>query len=482
MATAVKMHDYAKRAMHIYGTYTIANRAVPEFRDGLKPVHRAALWSAHVQNFNSAGKYHKCALLVGHVIGNYHSHGDAACYEAIVGIAGTRIADGSGWRMRHCTAPMIEGYGNFGDFEDSAAAYRYTECKLSPIAELILLDPDYLAVTDMIPNYSGTTTMPLVLPAKLPMMLVNGSQTLAVGISGGIPSFSLASVAALTIKSLSGEITLNDIAKLVPTGPYGGKCVSTVKTERHREFIKTGKGALSYSPEWTHDTRRRTITITSVCEGLASSNALIKTMEKLANLPGVVQVFQSTGDGEFGIQVRAKPRMPETEFIDLLDKVRDVLTFTVSYDVVRIERRTEDDVVPSKVPLLQLMREWTHWRIGLQTKVVQYRIDRVQHRIDRLNLLILAADNLEIIMKSLRVDDSEAYLVRYLKVTPEQAYEILDMKVRQLKALEKRKLLDEKKDRTARLRELQRDLKNPAQSAINDLQAAMTELKKRKMI
>ena len=760
MAVAkVKMHDYAKRAMHIYGTYVIGNRAVPEFRDGLKPVHRAALWSAHVQGFASASKYHKCALLVGHTIGNYHPHGDclrgdtvvplldgrevtikelvesgakrkwilafdektgdyvpaiahswrvgqttrkmyrvtfstgetievtgnhpfysltrkkwvkaekllpleelaggiltrdtypqfasntssrkqplhhivgdfrhggadddevyhhvnenpqdnrpknlevltrsehaehhgdynaglytamanairqcglaskwrgygscskdnrdktvyhdtdylkskfgvgtvrelaekipadylllvrsvecvelpeaedfydftvdglhnmvvrtsagstnfvvvhnSACYEAIVGITGTRIEDNSGWRVRHCTAPMIEGYGNFGDFEDGPAAPRYTECKLTPIAELIMLDPDYLAVTDMIPNYAGTTTMPLVLPSKLPMMLVNGSQTLAVGLSGGIPSFTIASVAALTLKSLAGEITLNDIAKLVPTGPYGGKCVSTTRTERHREFIKTGKGALTYQPEWNADARRRTITVTSVCEGMATANGLIKVMEKLSDLPGVIQVFQSTGDGEFGITIRAKPRMSEVEFNELQAKVGAVLTFNVSYDVVRIERKSEEEIIPSKVPLLQLMREWTHWRIGLQKKVVQHRIDKVQHRIDRLNLLVLAADNLEIIMRALRVDDSEAYLVKHLRITNEQAYDILEMKVRQLKALEKRKLMAEKKERTERLRELKNDLKYPAQSAINDLQVALAELKKRKMV
>ena len=625
---------FAARAMLTYGHYTLFNRAVPEFRDGLKPVHRAAVWAAHTLGMNSKGKFHKCALLVGDVIGNYHPHGDclrgdtvvplldgrevtirelveagsprkwvlafdeaagnyvpavahswrvgqttrkmyrvtfstgetlevtgnhpfysltrnkwvqarklrsdeevaggtvsatdvtnlisvsvpvrsvdvvelpeeedfydftvdglhnmivrtqagsenfvvvhnSSVYEATVGISGTRKEGKKEWTVRHCVAPLFEGYGNFGDFEDGPAAYRYTEARLSPIAEHLLLDPDYLAVTPMVMNYSGTKQMPLSLPAKLPLMMVNGGTTLAVGMSGGIPSYSVPDVLDLAIKALEGRVTNKDIAAKKPTSSYGGRCVSTTKDEPYRSYVLTGKGSVRYQPDYVVDERKRTITLTSVCVGLDKASSIVKFMTAVNDLPDVMRVVPSTGNGVYSIVIRCKPR--GSDFEETLDKIVKLMTTSVSYDVVRLSRESEDEMSVAKLPILQLLTDWAAYRISLQTDVTNYRIQRVEQRVERIDLLIKAVDCLEIIMKSLRVDDSEAYLVRHMKVTPEQAHDILEMRVRQLKSLEKRKLLEERKACMTTLKTLRIDLKYPAKAAIRETVEAVDAIKK----
>ena len=401
---------------------------------------------------------------------------NSSVYEATVGISGTRKEGKKEWTVRHCVAPLFEGYGNFGDFEDGPAAYRYTEARLSPIAEHLLLDPDYLAVTPMVMNYSGTKQMPLSLPAKLPLMMVNGGTTLAVGMSGGIPSYSVPDVLDLAIKALEGRVTNKDIAAKKPTSSYGGRCVSTTKDEPYRSYVLTGKGSVRYQPDYVVDERKRTITLTSVCVGLDKASSIVKFMTAVNDLPDVMRVVPSTGNGVYSIVIRCKPR--GSDFEETLDKIVKLMTTSVSYDVVRLSRESEDEMSVAKLPILQLLTDWAAYRISLQTDVTNYRIQRVEQRVERIDLLIKAVDCLEIIMKSLRVDDSEAYLVRHMKVTPEQAHDILEMRVRQLKSLEKRKLLEERKACMTTLKTLRIDLKYPAKAAIRETVEAVDAIKK----
>lgn len=401
---------------------------------------------------------------------------NSSVYEATVGISGTRKEGKKEWTVRHCVAPLFEGYGNFGDFEDGPAAYRYTEARLSPIAEHLLLDPDYLAVTPMVMNYSGTKQMPLSLPAKLPLMMVNGGTTLAVGMSGGIPSYSVPDVLDLAIKALEGRVTNKDIAAKKPTSSYGGRCVSTTKDEPYRSYVLTGKGSVRYQPDYVVDERKRTITLTSVCVGLDKASSIVKFMTAVNDLPDVMRVVPSTGNGVYSIVIRCKPR--GSDFEETLDKIVKLMTTSVSYDVVRLSRESEDEMSVAKLPILQLLTDWDAYRISLQTDVTNYRIQRVEQRVERIDLLIKAVDCLEIIMKSLRVDDSEAYLVRHMKVTPEQAHDILEMRVRQLKSLEKRKLLEERKACMTTLKTLRIDLKYPAKAAIRETVEAVDAIKK----
>ncbi|MEG0374173.1 MAG: DNA gyrase subunit A [Raoultibacter sp.] len=185
--------DYTRRALFQYGSYVVEDRAIADYRDGLKPVHRALLWSLSDLGLRPGGAFKKSARTVGDALGKYHPHGDAACYGAMVTIANT-------------VPPAVAGQGNWGDPVAPAAAMRYTEAKMSKFAGSFLLDPDYLEVTPMVDNFSNDMKLPLYLPALLPYMLFNGSVPApAYGVKCGNPSFSFTSVAKVVCDMLNGK-------------------------------------------------------------------------------------------------------------------------------------------------------------------------------------------------------------------------------------------------------------------------------------
>lgn len=453
---------FAQAAYLRYGSHTIEQRAVPDGRDGLKPVHRMILWTALRLGLTSGARYAKCAAIVGKAIGDYHPHGDASVYAAMVKMAGTFSEDRKHWVQRNTLFPTIEGFGNFGDFTDSAAAMRYTEARLSKFAEHIMLDADYLAVTPKIRNYSDTLEVPLVLPAKLPVMLLTGSTSMAVAVRGGCPAFSFESLLPVLRKAAEFELTARDCMKLVPAGTYGGRCVSPAA--EFQAFIKTGKGSLKYVP--TYRIEGSNIILTSVCPGMDTFKSFSNSLVDMSKIVGVRSVEETTGGGEFSVTLRMAPRVKPEEVARIEKEMVKLLTKTISYDVIITERKSEDDVEFRHVTVHEMINDWMNWRVGLEEDCITERIRKIDVEIRRLELYILACQHLKIIFDSLKVEDSAAYLKRHLKISLEDANTILDLKVRQLKALELQQLRTKLSNAKTVKKNLQRDLKNPEQCVL----------------
>lgn len=454
-----------------YGSHTIEQRAIPDFRDGLKPVHRMIVWAAKQAGMYSDSKFSKSAFLVGRIIGEYHPHGDAGTYKTMCGLTGVLSEDRKRWVQLNSLLPLIEGYGNFGDFQDGAAAHRYTECRLTKFAELLLLDPTYLAVTPMLRNFTNTQDVPLVLPARLPLLLVTGTYGIAVGVTCSSPSYKLRNVAALTQLYLTKDtkaITSSEVMKALgrPAYNYGGTCISP--PSELKAFVETGRGKFHYQPSF--EVNKNIITMTSICVRLD----LASTMEKIASLPGVRNVSESTGSGSFRVIIKCQGNADMEKTLELVKKA---CTTSLTYSLSITNRIEEDNVTFKSVNVMQLMEDWLKWRVGLEISAIDYLIAKHSTRTAYLQLLQKAVDHLQVILDSLRLDDSAAYISKKLKITLDEANTILDLRVRQLKTLELKKLKEEEAKLDKEISTLRRDRKNPRTRILADLQRTMGTLK-----
>src|SRR5687768_1792033 len=255
---SVALHEAAQARYLNYALSVITSRALPDVRDGLKPVQRRILYTMWQQNLTADAKHRKCAKVVGDVMGNYHPHGDAALYETLVRMA-------QSFSLRY---PLIDGSGNFGSLDgDSAAAMRYTECRLARISDEILTEIEQTTV-HFRPNYDGTRTEPVVLPSRIPNLMVNGATGIAVGMATNIPPHNLNEVCTALIKLLDNpDLTAAQLARYVkaPDFPTGGQILNS--NEELKEIYKTGSGAIRLRGEWEEGPATRsskTIYITSV--------------------------------------------------------------------------------------------------------------------------------------------------------------------------------------------------------------------------
>lgn len=455
----------AERNLKSYGTEVVEQRAVPDFRDGLKPVHRCVLWACYCLGLKHTASFKKSARTVGEVLGKYHPHGDKSTYDSMVNLAGVRTEDGKEWISRNISEPLIEGYGNWGDHLDNAAAYRYTEARLSEFSCLYLLDPTYMAVTDYVPNFSGDDVVPLVLPAKLPVMLINGSVSIAFGIAAECPPMAKAGIIELIKMRLEKkEITTKECLQHIVFQPaYGGKCISG-KKER-AEFFKTGVGSLSFIPEMEVNEAKRTISLTSACPGLTSAGTFQTLTEKLDANEMVSRVSDATGKAGFRYEVISKPGV---DFAAFEAMVRKEATKKQGYNI-GITERTPSGAKFSRISVINLIKDWTKWRVELEVKVLKYLIAEEMKKLARQKLLLFAVNNRAIILQSLDKEDSAAFLVKKLKITTDEANEILDMRIRQLKALEAKRIQITIKSIEKEIAFLQKDLKKPESRVLKQM-------------
>lgn len=457
------------RKLLVYGAEVVEQRAVPDYRDGLKPVHRYILWACYGLNLHHNRAFKKAARTVGETIGKFSPHGDASTYDAMVGLAGTKSDDGKDWVTRNIPVPLIEGYGNWGDNIDSAAAMRYTEARLSEFADKYLLDPVYLAVSDYHLNFSGDENVPLVLPAKVPMLLVNGSKSIAFGVAAETPSFHMKGVVGLAVECLMGrQVTPKACLKLEFNPTFGGICVSD--DAELLEFYKTGKGSVAFVPQIESNYKDKVVAIVSACPELVSRTSFETLIGKLSTLEGVRSVYDATNKVSLRVEVLAQRNMSEDAFKGLENKVWDMCTRKASFDI-GVTIRQADKVSFKRMTVPELIRDWCKWRVELETKVIKHLIKDEERKLARQELLKLAAVNLQAVFDALRSKDSEAYLVRKLKITAEQANEIMSLQVRQLKSLAIPVIEKEIKQLAAKISSLQKDLKAPQNRVIADLKA-----------
>ena len=459
-----------------YALSVIGSRALPDVRDGLKPVQRRIVTTMWRQGLRADGRFRKCAKVVGDVMGGYHPHGDAAIYEALV-----RMAQPFASRL-----PLIEGAGNFGSLDgDPAAAMRYTECRLAEAAEDVLGEIGLDTVPHR-PTYDGTRSEPVVLPTRLPLLLVNGSTGIAVGVATNIPPHNLFEVVGALLRLLDDpSLDARALAETVrgPDFPTGGEILDP--PERLAEIYQEGKGSVRVrGTVEDHGTRRhlRTLYITSVPYGVNKAQLVQRLGEIVADrsLPALLDVSDlSTDDVRIRLEVRKD--VEKAKVLAFLYK-RTPLQSSVSVDLTCLRFDRSEGGIPERVDLRTLLQDFLDFR----REVVRRRLEDERRKLDgRLHILDGFArvfDVLDRILKIVRASDGKAdaaaRIMAELPLDREQTEAVLELKIYRLARLEIRVILEEMKERKKRLREVKRLL--GSEEAITGLiREELTEIRDR---
>ncbi len=355
--------DEAQRRYLNYAVSVITARALPDVRDGLKPVQRRILYAMHSNlHLYPDSKFRKCATIVGEVLGKYHPHGDASSYEAMV-----RMAQ---WFSLRYT--LVEGHGNFGSLDgDAPAAYRYTEARLAPLA-MELLDEIKQGTVDFRPNYDGTTEEPIVLPAKVPQLLVNGCTGIAVGMATNIPSHNLEEVCQAAIALIDDrELQTKDLLKYIkgPDFPTGGQITNSKK--ELREIYETGQGGVRLRGEWKIERAKakekggERIVITSIAFGVSKATLVERIAEVIINkkLPMLVDVRdESTDDVRIVLELKSGAD-PALVMSYLYKHTPLEQSFHVNLTCL-VPTENKEIAGPLRLDLAAMLREFLEFRAG----------------------------------------------------------------------------------------------------------------------
>ncbi|HKI16191.1 MAG TPA: DNA topoisomerase IV subunit A [Roseiarcus sp.] len=423
-----------------YALSTIMGRALPDARDGLKPVHRRILYGMHVLKLDPGSAFKKCAKIVGDVMGSFHPHGDQAIYEALV-----RLAQDFASRY-----PLIEGQGNFGNIDgDNAAAYRYTEARMTDVARLLMEGVEEDAV-DWRDNYSGDTQEPVVMPSAVPNLLANGAQGIAVGMATSIPPHNIAELcdAALYLIAHPGA-EAEALAEFVPGPdfPTGGVVID--ERSAILETYRTGRGAFRLRARWTKEDAGRggwVAVVTQIPYGVQKSR-LIEEIAKLLNerkLPLLADVRdESTEDVRIVLEPRTRAVEAETLMESLFKLTELESRISVNMNVL------VDGVTPRVVSLSEALQQWLDHRRAVLVRRSRHRLAAIDKRLELVAGMIVVFLNLDEVIRIIREDEEpkEALKVRFALTEPQVVY-VLDTRLRSLRRLEEMALRKEQDDLT----------------------------------
>lgn len=451
----VLLAQYAERAYLDYAVSVVKGRALPDVCDGQKPVQRRILYSMHEMGLSFNAKPVKSARVVGDVLGKFHPHGDSSAYEALVRQA-------QNFSLRY---PLIDGQGNFGSRDgDGAAAMRYTEVRLSPIAALLLDELD-MGTVDFVPNYDGSMDEPALLPARLPFVLLNGASGIAVGMATEIPSHNLTEVAAAAIAILKKpSISDEDLCAILPAPDFPGGGQITNSLDDIRTMYATGRGSIKVRARWTIEelARGQWQLVVNELPPNASSQKVLEEIEELSNPK---------------IKTGKKALLPEQQntkalLLSMLDGVRDesgknapvrlvfepksknilVDDFTnmllsntslegsVSLNLVMVGR----DGRPTQKSLRQILTEWVSYRQDVVRRRTAYRAQKVADRIHILEGREQVLLNIDEVIRIIREsDEPKPALIAAFGLSDRQAEDILEIRLRQLARLEAIKIEQE---------------------------------------
>jgi DNA gyrase subunit A len=459
---AVALHEAAQARYLNYALSVITARALPDVRDGLKPVQRRILYTMWQQNLAADAKHRKCAKVVGDVMGNYHPHGDAALYETLVRMA-------QPFSLRY---PLVDGSGNFGSLDgDSAAAMRYTECRLARISDELLTEIDQDTVTFR-PNYDGTRDEPVVLPARIPSLLINGATGIAVGMATNIPPHNLGEVCTALVKLIDADLELSSaqLCKYIkgPDFPTGGQIVNSA--EEIRDIYKTGSGTIRIRATWQSGPFARggqTIYITSIPYTLNKS-AIVERIAEIAlsrKLPHLVDVKDlSTDDVRIALELKkdAEPRMVMAY---LFKHTPLQSTFPVNLTCLV---PTENPLVskPDRLGLHDILWHFLHFRLEVVRARLKHELEALKARIHILDGFATVFDALDEILKIVRKSDGKQdaaeKIMKRFDLDAIQTDAILELKIYRLARLEILVIQQELADRRKRAKEIGGLLKRDA--------------------
>ncbi len=434
-ATPIELREALEERYLRYALSTITGRALPDVRDGLKPVHRRILYGMHILRLDPGAPFKKCAKIVGDVMGNFHPHGDQAIYDALV-----RLAQDFSSRY-----PLVDGQGNFGNVDgDAAAAYRYTEARMTAVARGLLEGVDDDAI-DFKPSYSGEDQEPVVLPSALPNLLANGSQGIAVGMATSVPPHNVAELcdAALYLiahRGAGAEQLLNFVQG--PDFPTGGIVVDP--RAEIIETYRTGRGSFRLRARWSKEELARggwVVAVTEIPYGVQKSR-LIERLAELVNekkLPLVADVRdESAEDIRIVIEPRAKTVDPAL-MMETVFKLSELETrFPLNMNVLI------DGVTPRVVSLDEALRQWLDHRRTVLLRRSSHRLAAILRRLEQLEGMVVVFLNLDEVIRIIREeDDAKAALKDAFELTDLQTDYILDTRLRALRKLEEMELRKE---------------------------------------
>lgn len=461
----VEIEDKMKSSYLAYAMSVIVMRALPDVRDGLKPVHRRILHAMNERAWRSDRPYVKSAKIVGEVIGNYHPHGDTAVYDTMV-----RMAQDFSMRV-----PLIDGQGNYGSVDgDPPAAYRYTEAKLAKSAEMLLRDLDKETV-DFSPNFDETRQEPNVLPSAFPNLLVNGSSGIAVGMATNIPPHNMAEVIDGTVALIDNpDITIKQLMKFIkgPDYPTGAMIMGT---DGIYKTYTTGRGKINVRAKVDiEETKkgRENIIVTEI-PYLVNKAALIARIAELVNagtIDGIAELRDESDRNGFRIHIGLKKDANSNVVINQLYKNTSLQT---SFGVILLSLVNGE---PKVLDLKSMLSYYVLHRKEVVTRRTQYELKKAEERAHILEGLKIALDNIDEVIRIIRssktVDQAGERLIKTFKLSEIQAKAILEMRLQRLTSLEVKKVIDELNS----LLKLIKDLKAILKSEKRILEIVKTEL------
>ena len=454
-----------------YAMSVIVSRALPDVRDGLKPVHRRIFWAMHESNFTPDRNYVKCARVIGEVMGKYHPHGDQSIYDALARM-------GQHFSLRQV---LIDGHGNFGSPSDPPAAMRYTECRLAPLATYLLKDIDEDTV-DFSPNFDGGDLEPNVLPAKFPNLLLNGTTGIAVGMATNIPSHNLFEIHEATKVFLKSKSEFSDdeiaenadkiLKKLLlkiqgPDFSTGG----TIFLSNKEELYRTGRG--SFKVRAKYEFEKRNIVVTEIPQ-FTSIDSIAEKAAELVNsgkIIGLKDIRNESGQGQIRLVFECRPESDKEIILNNLFK------YTPMQSSFSVNMLALVSGVPKTLSLVEYLNHWVNHQLEVIVRRSEFRLQKALDRFHIVEGLITAVEMLDEVIKAIRESDNRAIAKQKLLEMPfnftnVQAQHILDLTLGRLTKLGIQELLEE----LEKLRQIIKELRSILKDKDSQLEIVSKEL------
>ncbi|MDI9347831.1 MAG: DNA topoisomerase IV subunit A [Methylacidiphilales bacterium] len=465
---SVLVHDFSERSYLDYAMYVILNRALPHIADGLKPVQRRIIYAMSELGLNATAKYKKSARTVGDVLGKFHPHGDSACYEAMVLMA-------QPFAFRY---PYIDGQGNWGSIDDpsSFAAMRYTEAKLSPFANL-LLDELAMGTVTWQKNFDGTLDEPTLLPAKLPMALINGASGIAVGMATDIPPHNMLEVGKATIALLkNSKLSLDDLMEFIPAPDFASGCEIVSSREEIKQCYQTGNGTIRVRARYRVEKGNCIISALPYQVATASMVSQLASLIEQKKLPMIEEV-RDESDREENVRIVIVPKskqMPHNEIMEHLFATTDLeKSVRINFNVINLQG------APQVFGLKPFLSTWLSYRQKTVTNRLRYRLDKLNDRLHILDGLLAIYASIDEVIKIIRnAEEPKQALIKKFKLSEQQADAILEIRLRQLAKLEEIKIKDEHRTLSAERKEIKEvlsDEKKLKQLIIKELNQSLEQ-------
>jgi DNA gyrase subunit A len=450
--TEITIRDEMKQSFIDYAMSVIVSRALPDVRDGLKPVHRRILYAMHDMGMYPDKAFKKCARIVGEVLGKYHPHGDTAVYDTLV-----RLAQPFSSRY-----PLINGHGNFGSLDDGPAAMRYTEAKLHKFSVDIITDIESNTV-DFTDNFDGSLQEPKVLPSKIPTLLVNGSTGIAVGMATNIPPHNLTEVMNGLIALIDNpDIEFKELNKIIKGPDFPSGC-TIVGTRGIIDAFTTGKGSITQKGTFTIEeiskgksSSQTAIVITELPYLVGAENFITKIAElvKMEKLTGISDANDESGRDGTRIVIKLKrDANPQVVLNNMLKY--SPLQQNFSTNVVALVNNK-----PRQLTLISILKEFVEFRVEVVTRKAQFDLDKAEARHHIVEGLLIAIGDIDKVIKLIKssknTEEARDGLMTKFKLSEKQASAILEMQLRRLTGLEQEKLEKELKDLEKTIKALQR--------------------------